>query len=460
MLSCTSFREMRLFTVFCCLLVLLAACGPQSPPGTSGGQTPEIPEGSTRVPTVTARQGTTTTPVAAQTSCPPAGTARAAIMPPLQVGRHANIVYTFASFSPYQYKGSTYQDVTSFLKRYDVTTGAKTVIASLPHSSIVGATISPDGQWIMFETYTDMHPLSGPLSGYEYNTVLQLVRIDGQYLQTLYCGTGSPLALRFPTGYVGATSWSPNQKLVLFNQFSLVQSRPTGIVYLLDLTSGNLQPEVEAGLSPSTWLDTTRAYLIAQGDGMSPARPGLLILDTSKGPHQQGTSLQTLFKTGLCQSYATNADTTQLFVGHCTFNNNYTVSGPSTISVEPATGGTPQTIFTSQQLAVCSLEMISSATLLLLVCGTPNTSQNGWWEIHTDGSGLTRLQASSSYTTFAVGYPLPVMASDGNMYTLEIDTSGGQRSLVVGTLNGGTPKTFATTPVTDGEVEVVGWTMM
>jgi eukaryotic-like serine/threonine-protein kinase len=448
-----SLRSIHLLAVFCCLLVILAACGPQTPSGTSGGQTPEIPEGSTRVPTVTARQGTTTTPVAAQTSCPPAGTGRAAVMPSLQVGRHANIVYLFNSLSPYQYQGSTFQDITSFLKSYDVTSGAKTVIASLSHSDTASATISPDGQWIMFETYTLVHPLTGQAykTGYEYNTVLHLVRIDGQYLQTLYCGTGSPIALKFPSGYAGTTSWSPNQKLVLFNQFSLVQSRPTGMVYLLDLTSGNLQPEVEAVLSPSTWLDNTRAYLIAQGDGISPARPGLLILDTSKGPHQQETSLQTLLKTGLCQSYATNADTTQLFVGQCTFNN-YMVSGPSTISVEPATGGTPQTLFTSQQLAVCDIGKISSVTLLLLVCNSNNKSQNGWWEIHTDGSGLTFLQIGSNYTQF-----LPIFASDGNTFSVQLDNSTGH-NLVVGTLNGGTPKTYATTP--DGGVDIVGWTTM
>jgi hypothetical protein len=443
MMSCQSFRGMRLIAVCCCLLVLLAACGPQSPSGTSGGQTQEPTESSTKAPTVTA-----------QTSCPPAGTARAAIMPSLQVRSHATIIYIYQSLSPYQYQGQTYQDVTGFLKRYDVTTGVKTVIASLPHSRIAIATLSPDGQWIMFETYTAVHPLAG----YASNTVLQLVRIDGQDLQTLYCGTGSPSTYTSPIAYVAATSWSPNQKLVLFNQFSLVQSRAAELLYLLDLTSGSLQQELEtdqANLSPSIWLDNTRAYLIAQGGPIAPTRPGLLILDTSKGPHQQETDLQTLLNTGLCQSYALNAGTTQLFVGHCTFNN-YMVSGPSTISVEPATGGTPQTIFTSQQLAVGGIEAISSATLLLLVYGSPNTSQNGLWEIHTDGSDLAPLPAISSLTTFAPGVPLPVMASDGNTYALSIDLdTANAQSLVIGTLNGGPPKTFA-----DGEVAVVGWTTM
>ncbi len=220
MMSCQSFRDMRLFAVCCCLLVLLAACGPQSPSATSGGQTTEIPEGSTRVPTVTAGQGTPPTPVAtstaaAQTSCPLAGTARAAIMPSLAEGSHSNFVYVFQSFNSYQYQGQSYQDVTSFLKRYDVTTGTKTVIASLAHSRIdaSSASISPDGQWIMFETYTDVHPLSG----LAFITMLELVRIDGHYLQTLFCG--ATLTFPLPFNYPPATSWSPDQKQLLFDQF-------------------------------------------------------------------------------------------------------------------------------------------------------------------------------------------------------------------------------------------------
>src|SRR6266567_2088365 len=108
-------RDIRVFAVLCCLMVMLAACSVPSPSGTGVGQTPEPTKSNT------------------------------------------NIVYTYQSFSSYQYQGQSYQDVTSYLKLYDVTTGAKNLIATIPHSRIdsYSATISPDGQWIMFETYTD-----------------------------------------------------------------------------------------------------------------------------------------------------------------------------------------------------------------------------------------------------------------------------------------------------------------
>lgn len=438
-MSCQSFREMRLFAVCCCLLVLLDACGPQSPSGTSGGQTTEIPQGSTRVPTVTARQGTSATPVAAQTSCPPAGTARAAVMPSLQVGSHANIVYLFYSFRPYQYQGSTSQDVTSFLKRYDVTTGAKAEIATFQHSKIdaSSASISPDGQWIVFETHTDVHPFSDGA----FIPMVELVRIDGHYLQTLFCGSTTIPFTGYLQDYTPATRWSPDQKQLLFNIFE-----PGHSLNLLNLTSGSLQVLVSyGGLWPSRWLDTTRA-LVANYPG-PPGGPGLLVLDTSKGPNQQETSLQTILTPSICQNYAISPDTTHLYVTHCTFTN-AGVTGPSSVSVQSLLGGTPKTIFTSQQFALCDIELISSALLLLDVCNTDG-SLNGLWKINTDGTGLTRLSIGSS--------GLPVFAPDGNTYIM---SNAGSTQLLIGMLNGGAPKTFATTPATDGEVAVVGWTTL
>lgn len=440
-----SFREMRLFALCCCLLVLLAACGPQSSSATSGGQTTEIPQGSTRVPTVTARQGTSGTRVAAQTSCPPAGTARAAVMPSLQVGRHANIIYTFESYSPYQYQGSTTQDVTSFLKRYDVTTGVKTVIATLPHSRIdaSSASISPDGQWIVFETHTDLHPFSNGA----FIPMLELVRIDGHYMQTLFCGSTRIPVTGYLQGYTPGTSWSQDQKQLLFNIF------PGPPLNLLNIRSGSLQVLVSSvyfGLSPSRWLDTT-GVLVANYPG-PPGSPGLLVLNTSKGPDQQETSLQTILTPSICGNYALSPDATQLYVAHCTYTNAGGDTGPSSVSVQSLSGGTPHTIFTSQQLALCTIELISGASLLLDVCNwIGNTSQDGWWKINADGTGLTRLQIGN--------FGLPALAPDGNTYVIGNLTQG-EASLLIGTLTGGTPKTFATTPTTDGEVAVVGWATM
>jgi hypothetical protein len=366
-------------------------------------------------------------------------------MPSLAGGSHANFVYVFQSFNPYQYQGLSRQDVTSFLKRYDVATGVKAVIATFPHSRIdsFSASISPDGQWITFETYTDVHPFSDGA----FIPMLELVRIDGHYLQTLFCGSTTLPGL-FPDNYAPATSWSPDQKQLLFNQ-----TVPGQKLTLLNSSSGNLQVMVSSNyglyLSPSRWLDTTRA-LVATHPG-PPGGPGLLVLDASKGPDQQETSLQTLLNTGLCQNYAINVDTTQLYVARCTFTN-AGGSGPSTVSVQSLPAGTQKTIFTSQQLALCGIELISSASLLLGVCNAgSNASQSGWWKINTDGTGLTRLQIGSG--------GLPVFAPDGNTYVTGNQTQDGA-SLLIGMLNGGAPTAFATAAFSAGKIGGVGWIMM
>jgi hypothetical protein len=64
---------------------------------------------------------------ATQTSCPAAGTARAAVMTPLTLGNHPNIVYTVNEFQGHTPTFGT-------LKRYDVTNGNKTEIVKLPNA--------------------------------------------------------------------------------------------------------------------------------------------------------------------------------------------------------------------------------------------------------------------------------------------------------------------------------------
>jgi eukaryotic-like serine/threonine-protein kinase len=364
-------------------------------------------------------------------------------MPSLQLGSHANFVYIFQGFTSYQYQGIIRQDVTSFLKRYDVTTGAKVVIASLPHSRIdsSSASISPDGQWIVFETYTDVRPFSGGA----FVPMLELVRIDGHYLQTLFCGA-TMLPGSFPDNFFPATRWSADQTQLLFNQVA------SGItVNLLNLGSGSLQEMVtHSNLSPSRWLDTTRAFVASHpGPG---GGPGLLVLDTRKGSDQQETSLQTILTPQTCQSYALSPDTTQLYVYHCTETNNGVTTGPSTVSVQSLPGGTPHTIFTSQQLALCSIEPISGVSLLLGVCNESG-SQIGWWKINTDGTGLTRLQNGN--------LGLPTLAPDGNTYILwTSNATQDVASLLIGKLNGGAPTAFATAAYSAGEIGVVGWILM
>src|SRR6202521_6486746 len=128
-------------------LVLLTGC--------SGPSTAQ----PTNSPTATA------TAIAVSTTCPDSGKARAAVMASASLGNHRTVVYMD---QPHANGGP----VTSSLIRYDVTAASK---AEIVKSVVNEAEVSPGGDWIA---------LSTPVAG---QPLLQLVRTDGKYLQTLYC---------------------------------------------------------------------------------------------------------------------------------------------------------------------------------------------------------------------------------------------------------------------------------
>ncbi len=157
---------------------------------------------------------------ALSTTCPADGTARPAVMTPLALGSHRNIVYVYNEIPP--------NTSTSFghIKRYDVTTGQKTVIVT-SGVSIQHAQVSANGQWVLFLSQVD--PRGDP----KHSAMLQLVRMDGQGLQTLYC---------LPSGITSASvQWSTNQKSVLI---STDANRSTSTITLLTLATGGLQSEL------------------------------------------------------------------------------------------------------------------------------------------------------------------------------------------------------------------------
>lgn len=194
---------------------------------------------------------------AVSTSCPAPGTARAASLPPMTLGTHQTIVYTVNEGSPTPTFGT--------LKRYDVVTGAKVEIVKMAGTLISEAQISADGQWVLF-----VANVSG-------QSKLQLIRMDGQFLQTLYCGSPNQ------------AQWSTNQQLIVFADGANVD--------LLNTTSGVLQVELTSKLNPTvhprTWLDNTRVYVTLELVDSPPE--SLAILDTSKGPNQNVKNLQVVF---------------------------------------------------------------------------------------------------------------------------------------------------------------------
>lgn len=451
------YRQLFLFLLLCSFV--FAACASTS---TNPGQTPTASSKGSSTPT--------TAPVPpTQTSCPAAGTARAAVTAPLVLGSHQNIVYTVNEFP-------TNNSTIGTLKRYDLTTGNKTEIVKLTNFSISQAQLSMDGQWILFVT--------SPTNG---QTKLQMVRMDGQGLQTLYCNQS-----------IRNIQWSTNQKQVAFTT--------NGDLYLLNDTDGTLQLELKPGNSgpplninnsaqPFSWLDNTRLYVSFSSEPIGPTDT-LGLLDTSRGPNQQLTDLVQVYQWKLtnptfnydCWDADSSYDGSTLFISQCAGISAPNCSGscalgtregPSDITTKAATGSLTaprNTIFNSPTLGIGTIRVVSRQTLLLdvenfSVNHTVDRSQNGLWKINTDGSGLTRLTTEGSQELTTLNQysqtPWANVSRNGDMYAMALasysGTSGSPHSttqtLQFGSLNGGAPTTFAS--ISDGtQLSIVGWTTM
>ncbi len=450
-----------------CLIFLLAACGSggsaTSATPTTTGNTPSSGTSATPGKTPPANGGTTAPIPSTQTSCPAAGTSRAAIMPTLALGSHQNIVYIVN-----EYQGQTLTFGT--LKRYDVSTGAKTEIVKIASISISDAQVSADGQWILFVAVTT------------HQAKLQLVRMDGQALQTLYCATPASNGAN-PASALSNIEWAANQQLAAFNSYT----GPASYLYVLNIQNGTLQTELStnAGVidTPLTWLDNTRLYLY--GPEVDAPPQALYLLDTSRGANQNPNNLLKVFDasgvtgiTNFCWNSDSSFDGTTLYTSQCATTPNSSghgigsQSGPSTINLRPATGGVQQKIFTSQNTAITAIRSINKTTLLLLVynngTGTNvDTSQNGLWKVNTDGSGLTRLTSGGAGVSGGPSllcpytqYPWSNVSRDGSMFAFQHNTATGQtQSLLFSSLSGGAQTNFAS--ISDGtQLSIVGWTTM
>ena len=433
------------------LLTLLVACG-STPPTTTGSTLTSVAtpaQSGTPGGTASLTPVVTTVPVPpTQTDCPAAGTARAAVLAPLALGHHATIVYIVATQGA---SGSVPASTT--LYRYDVITGVKTQIVQVTNESITQAQISADGQWVLFVSAT------ASASGR-----LQLVRMDGQGVQTLYCDSTS-------SNY----QWATNQQVIAFES----KAGSTGFVKLLRVSDGTIQTALTQPLNTPyayqlrTWLDTTRLSLTRYDTDVPPDT--LAVLDLNKGLHQTTSDLITVVnrQPGQFQDFDSSYDGRQVFVAHspCT----YACSGPSNITVQPALGGTQQPIYTSQAYSVVKVRAVTQKSLLFLVAnnGFPNQnsgdlSHNGLWTIHTDGTGLARLTTDSATlaTRLNTGsqFPWSIVSRDGSLYAVEQQTvqkSGnpGPATLLFGSLSGGTPTSFASASAGTG-LSIVGWTTM
>jgi Tol biopolymer transport system component len=359
-------------------------------------------------------------------------------MAPLALGRHANLVYVYN-----QGLGSTPHPIAATLKRYDTMTRSETVIMTVQHASIEGAQVSADGQWVLFSTQVSDR------------SAIQLVRMDGQKLQTLYCAE--------PGEHIGALAWSPDQKYLAFQE---------GLrIYLLNVVTGENQLigdyTPQSAFVARTWLDNTHLYMTSYGATETPPL-NLFLLDV-----RRGNGFLVLSSSTLCGDFDRSIDGTRLFTSECKFAMPVT-GGPSRIQVQPATGGRATTIYSTPSYAITALRVASPTTLLFLIHNTGvisvDTSHNGLWKVDTDGTGLTRLTSEAADETTAFTYTrslTPTVSRDGGSYAVQVmkyaSASPGPISLLIGSMSGGAPVAFATLTRNTGTIDtldIVGWTTM
>lgn len=435
---------------FCCLLLIfLTACSSGSSTTstsvstpTAVGQTHQGNTGST--PTVPAghpNPGDVTQPMpVTSTACPTSGSARPVVMANLVLGDHNTLVYVVNEF---QNNGGTAKAGT--LKRYDANTNAKTVILSIPNVSIHNAQISGDGKWVLFTTYANS----------QYR--LQLVRMDGQGLQTLTC---------FANNSIDNPQLSADMKHVIFS----VRQSSQNLVELLTLNTGALQTVLTVPIGDSSqgvhigaWLDNTHVYL--SDIPLDQPHDLLYILNiSSSGGQTQDTLPALVHKT--FGDFDSNYNGSLLFVdyGYCGLAG---CNVPGDITVQATTGGPETTILHETNYVVTTLRVVSADTLLLLINnsqagGGSDISHNGLWKIHTNGSGLTRLTTDSASQNSSLNtesqFPWSNASRDSQLYALQISTAH-TFTLEYGSLNGGSPNIFAS--ISDGTVlSIAGWTTM
>ncbi len=433
-MSLKKYGSLSLLLLGCLFALFLSACGTQVQQAPQIQQTSGLANLSLLPSSSSLAQQTTIS-----TSCPAPGTGRAAVLPYLSLGPHRNVVYTYSTFD------TNSKPLSSFLKRYDVVTKTKTVIYSVQQKYISGIQISANGQWVLFVTQQTVQ--GSQLSK------LQLIRVDGTYLQTLYCAST-----------IDQSQWSTDQKLVVFSTVS----NGTQHVDVLNATTGAVQTDLSApannGILVRTWLDTRRIYITNTQIDQPPNI--IYLLDTRKGANQQLSNLPVVFN-GNFADFDSSYDGSKLFINTCACGQGGD-TGPSTITVRPALGGQAQALYSTPAYAVTSVRAVTPTTLLFIIdsfsiAGQVDQSHNGLWKMQTNGTGLTRLTTDvpgiSSGFNSATQFPWSNVSRDNSMYALQADGSH-KVTLVIGSLSGGTPTTIASISGKGASLNIVGWTTM
>lgn len=419
---------------------------------------------------------TTTVPMPpTQVNCPKKDTFRPAIMAPLALGDHPNVVYVINESVT---KGNNVV-YNAILQRYDTSVSKTTIIFKSSNMQIGNAQVSPDGTWLLF--WVSLDP-NDNVSGAE-TAELRMIRMDGQGLQTLYCDSQE-------ASISGSVIWSPNGDLLAFAIGNAVfgNDDPT-YVDLLDLATGVLRPLLtpQPSLSsltnpmaivylPSEWLSETEIYM--KPIQLSAPLPSLYALDTKEGWNQPPDNLLPIVKLSeqFCMSYGLSPTRTNLFVAVCHNNaddTGFTDFPPSMLVKETPFGGAQTPVYTASTLTVTDVQVVNDSTLLLLVLNPVcdqlgncrgSDKDSGIWKMNTDGSHLTYFLPG-----FIGGHYLNSnwvnISLDGTMYALDLEGNSSD-NLIYGSIDGGNPTTIVSTVHSysgfspDYQLSIIGWTSL
>ncbi len=460
---------------------LLVACGGSSASSSSGrfSNLNNLQAGSAGQPGGGHISPLSTPMPVTQTNCPSSLlSGRQPVMRPMSLGKDATVVY----ISDQGVGVGPNSD--GEIKLYDTVTGVpvagskiipgKSVLVHLPDALISEAQVSANGQWVLFVTQAPGV------------SEIQMVRMDGQGLQTLYCAL---------PGTIHGVQWSPDTSRFIFSQEAI-----SGLwnLSLFDITTGVVQPELvqlngaPLGYEARTWLDNERVYVIGMMNAYPPALfpgYGLFVLDTSKGSHQKPSDLLQIMKPSqslACRSFDSDYNTTVLITSAChqTVASGSSVpsmlAGPSSIVAQAVTGGSPRTIYTSQQQAVTQVRMLGheSTTMLVTIStigaltgslSNTTATQNGLWKMNLDGSGRTSLFTSDAFSECEFNqftqYPWSNISLDNRLYSIEVHQILGKSSAItlqVGSLSGDSSSSvaFENGMANQGLLAIAGWTSM
>ncbi len=332
---------------------------------------------------------------------------------------------------------------TSRIIRYDATTGHSITLLTLPTAYYQrDIVLSDNGEYLLF-----IQDLGG-------RDALRAMRIDGKDVQTLYCApAGAPLL---------SPKWSPDQTRVAFTQAE-GYNYP---VYLLNLLTGQLQTEIggipEITHTVRAWLDNRRIYIMT-GNPHEDLDIDLRLLDLARGTHQSESDLSEVTpRDSYYWSASLNHIHTKLYTSTC-LGGPASIIGPSTINVQPVTGGSQTQIFSTPE-AITRVQALNDNTILLNIFYYKNGSfggHNGLWRLDLPSKRLTQLvslPANVFNDLRTIGMEHWTMFSpDSNRYVMTTSTNGtpAVNRIIVGNVRGGSTTIVEST---SNRVTVSGWT--